>query len=67
MAYRIPGTARVSVSYDGDNLAEGTFEVAQYGVVFGLDPALFTAKKSAAYLRFNPLTGSIRELGTLSE
>ncbi len=67
VAYRIPGTARVSVSYDGDNLAEGTFEVAQYGVVFGLDPALFTAKKSAAYLRFNPLTGSIRELGTLSE
>jgi len=67
VAYRIPGTARVSVSYDGDDLAEGTFEVAQYGVVFGLDPALFTAKKSAAYLRFNPLTGSIRELGTLSE
>lgn len=67
VAYRIPGTARVSVSYDGDVIADGTFEVAQYGVVFGLDPALFTAKKSAAYLRFNPLTGSIRELGTLSE
>lgn len=67
VAYRIPGTARVSVSYGGDEIAGGTFDVAQYGVVFGLDPALFTAKKSAAYLRFNPLTGSIRELGTLSE
>ena len=67
VAYRIPGTARVSVNYDGDEIADGTFEVAQYGVVFGLDPALFTAKKSAAYLRFNPITGSIRELGTLSE
>lgn len=67
VAYRIPGTARVSISYDGHNLASGTFEVAQYGVVFGLDPALFTDKKAPAYLRFNPLTGSIRELGTVSE
>jgi len=67
VAYRIPGTARVSVSYDGEDIADGTYEVAQYGVVFGLDPGLFTSKKAPAYLRFNPLTGSIRELGTLSE
>ncbi|WP_280121924.1 DUF4831 family protein [Duncaniella muricolitica] len=67
VAYRIPGTARVDVTYDGETLADGTYEVAQYGVVFGLDPALFTSKKSPAYLRFNPLTGSIRELGTISE
>lgn len=67
VAYRIPGTAEVSVQYDGNTLARGTYEVAQYGVVFGLDPALFTSKKSPAYLRFNPLTGSIRELGTLGE
>lgn len=67
VAYRIPGTAQVSVSYDGDVLAEGTYDVAQYGVVFGLDPALFTAKKSASYLRFNPLTGGVRELGTLAD
>lgn len=67
VAYRIPGTACVSVSYDGEDIADGTYEVAQYGVVFGLDPGLFTSKKAPAYLRFNPLTGSIRELGTLSE
>lgn len=67
VAYRIPGTADVSVDYDGATLARGTYEVAQYGVVFGLDPALFTSKKSPAYLRFNPLTGSIRELGTLGD
>lgn len=67
VAYRIPGTAQVSVSYDGDVLTEGTYDVAQYGVVFGLDPTLFTAKKSASYLRFNPLTGGVRELGTLAD
>lgn len=67
VAYRIPGTASVSVTYDGETLARGTYDVAQYGVVFGLDPALFTSKKSPYYLRFNPLTGSIRELGTIGE
>lgn len=63
VAYRIPGTASVTVTYDGKTFAQGTFDVAQYGVVFGLDPTLFTAKKSPSYLHFNPLTGSIRELG----
>lgn len=67
VAYRIPGTANVSVTYDGETLARGTYDVAQYGVVFGLDPSLFTSKKSPSYLRFNPLTGSIRELGTVGE
>lgn len=67
VAYRIPGTAQVSISCDGDVLAEGTYDVAQYGVVFGLDPTLFTAKRSASYLRFNPLTGGVRELGTLAD
>ncbi len=65
VAYRIPGTADVSVTYDGATLFDGQFEVAQYGVVFGLDPSLFTAKKAPSYLHFNPLTGTIRELGAL--
>ncbi len=67
LAYRIPGTAQVTVSYDNATLFDSTFEVAQYGVVFGLDPSLFTSKKSPSYLHFNPLTGSIRELGTIEE
>ena len=64
VAYRIPGSARVCLSYDDRTLVEDEFDVAQYGVVFGLDPKLFTDKKSPSYLHFNPLTGSIRELGT---
>ncbi|MDE6090535.1 MAG: DUF4831 family protein [Duncaniella sp.] len=65
VAYRIPGSARVSLSYEGRTLAEKEFDVAQYGVVFGLDPALFTNKREPAYLHFNPLTGAVRELGTV--
>ncbi|MCM1077573.1 MAG: DUF4831 family protein [Bacteroides sp.] len=64
VAYRIPGAAWVSISYEGETLAEKEFDVAQYGVVFGLDPGLFTNKREPAYLHYNPLTGAIRELGT---
>lgn len=67
VAYRIPGTAWVSVSFDGNILTEGEFDVAQYGVVFGVDPKLFIGKNSPAYIHFNPLTGAVRELGTISE
>ncbi len=65
VAYRIPGTARVDLTFDDRTIAGGTFDVAQYGVVFGLDPSLFTNKKSPSYLHFNPLTGAVRELGTV--
>lgn len=67
LAYRIPGEATAIVSFDGRELAKERFSVAQYGVVFGLEPALFTDKKAPAYLRFNPLSGSVRELGTLAQ
>ena len=74
VAYRIPGTAQVAVSYDGHTLAQDTFEVAQYGVVYGLDPSLFTARKGAftsknapSYLQFNPLTGAVRRIGVVGE
>ncbi len=60
VAYRIPG-------FDGKTLVGGTYDVAQYGVVFGLDPSLFTSRKSPSYLHFNPLTGAIRELGTINK
>ena len=67
VAYRIPGTADITVSFRGETLASESIDVAQYGVVFGLDPAIFTSRKSTGYLHFNPLTGAIREVGTLEE
>lgn len=65
LAYRIPGKAEVAVSYDGKNRATKTVDVAQYGVVFGLDSGIFTDKKAPAYVTFNPVTGAITELGTI--
>lgn len=65
LAYRIPGTADISIIYDGRKLSTESFDIAQYGVVFGLDPNLFTDKKAPAYAIFNPVTGAIVELGTV--
>ncbi len=65
-AYRIPGTADVAVTFDGRSVAFKTMPVAQFGVVFGLDPGLFTAKKAPAYLHLDPSTGAIIDLGELT-
>lgn len=66
-AYRIPGTADVDVTYDGRRVAFEAMPVAQFGVVFGIDPALFTSKKAPAYLQLDASTGAIVELGELVE
>lgn len=65
-AYRIPGSAHVSVLFDGRRIADADISVAQYGVVFGLDPNLFTDKKAPAYAILDPVTGAITELGTIA-
>ncbi len=63
VAYRIPGKARIDIAFDGKMMSSSTFDIAQYGVVFGLDPSMFTDKKAPAYLQFSPSTGAIVELG----
>ncbi len=65
VAYRVPGQATISLEYDGKQRASRTLDVAQLGIVFGLDPKVFTNKKTPAFLKFNPLTGGIDTLGTL--
>lgn len=64
VAYTIPGRARVTASYRGRDLFSQEMELAQLGIVFGLDPAIFTDKKAPAALKFYPSTGAIRELST---
>lgn len=64
IAYRIPGKAKVAVEYDGQKVYDKTIDMAQYGVVFGIDPAMITNTKAPAYVVFDPLTGAIKELGT---
>lgn len=64
VAYAIPGSANVAVTWHGRDLWTGTVPMAQFGVVFGLDPGMFTDKKAPAYLLLDPVTGAIRELGS---
>lgn len=64
LAYRIPGSANVNISFMGRQVYDCQLDIAQYGVVFGLDPNLFTDKKAPAYAIFNPITGAIIEIGT---
>ncbi len=58
VAYRIPGRAEVTVSFAGKPVASQEVDLAQLGVVFGLNPALFTDKKEPYSLVFDPATGA---------
>ncbi len=62
-AYRIPGKALVSISFDNKEIYAQTFDIAQFGITYGLAPNLFTHKKEPMYLIFDPTTGAYRELG----
>jgi len=62
-AYQIPGTAMVTVKYEGEIIAREEVSLAQLGVTFGLDPDIFSDKKSPSQLRLDPATGAILLLG----
>lgn len=62
-AYRISGMALVTVNYQGREVAAAEVSLAQLGVTFGLDPALFNDKKAPSQLRLDPATGAILLLG----
>lgn len=64
VAYCIPGSADVKVSYDNQVYWNGGVDMAQFGIVYGLDPKLFSDKKAPSYLILDPVTGGIKELGT---
>ena len=67
VAYTIPGSATATISIEGRTLASKPLEISQFGVVFGLDPALFSDKKAPSFVEFSPLTGSIVRIGSVSE
>jgi hypothetical protein len=64
LAYRIPGQASFTAIVNGNEMASLSADIAQLGIVFGIDPALFSDKKAPAYVIFNPATGAITEIGT---
>lgn len=63
VAYRIPGTAEITISYGDKVLDKATMRIPQLGVVFGMDPSMFSDKKAPGYAHFDPLTGAIAETG----
>lgn len=66
-AYQIPGSALVSINYDGKEVASKEVTLAQLGITFGLDPGLFTDKKAPSQLRLSPDTGAILLLGPANQ
>lgn len=64
--YKIPGKAQITLTYEGKEVFKNAFDVAQFGVDYGLNPALFTDKKNPTFVKFHPSTGGIKEIGTVS-
>lgn len=60
--YNIPGAAQVTLTHKGTELWSGEVECAQLGVQFGLQPSLFSDKKSRSFAIFNPATGALVEI-----
>lgn len=63
LAYRIPGTANIKVTFDGKIYFEDDEEMAQFGIVYGLAPNSFTDKKAPIFVIFDPATGAITTQG----
>ena len=47
VAYCVPGAANVSLTYQGKKLFNKEFEMSQFGIVFGLNPSVFSDRKRA--------------------
>ena len=62
-AYQIPGTALITIYFEGREIASKQLPLAQLGVTFGLDPSLFTDKKAPSKLQLDPTTGGVLLLG----
>lgn len=65
VAYVIPATARVTLTWQGREVFSGNADVAQQGIVFGLDPKLFTDKKAPSMAEFDPATGALLRISEI--
>lgn len=65
--YKVPGKAEISLRFNGREVFVNRFEIAQYGMDFGVEPGLFTDKKAPFYMIYYPETGAVKELRAISE
>ncbi len=63
VAYTIPGEAMVTLTDGKQELFRKPMPIAQFGIVFGLDPTMFSHKKHPSCATFYPQTGAIRQIG----
>lgn len=63
VVYTIPGTAMVKISTMTETLYQQEMEFSQFGINFGLNPAIFSSKKEPSYAVFDPATGAILDVG----
>lgn len=66
VVYRIPGTVNVSLSFRGRNFLNQEISIAQNGILFGLDPKLFTDKRAPSFAIFNPATGAVEKVAAMT-
>lgn len=64
IVYCVPGSAQITISFQGRNFYNAEIPLAQLGTTFALDPSLFIAKKSPSFATFSPITGALKEIGT---
>ena len=62
VVYTIPSTAQITLTWEGKTLFSGNVDLAQQGVVFGLDPKLFIDRKEPYQAEFDPNTGALLRL-----
>ncbi|MCH5231082.1 MAG: DUF4831 family protein [Muribaculaceae bacterium] len=65
--YCIPGLADITVSLDKNKLFNREFPMSQFGMLFGLNPSIFTDKKEPSYAVFDPSTGALIEVGSMKQ
>lgn len=61
--YALPGSGLVTITAGDRPYYSGRHELAQFGMTFGLNPALFTDKKQPSWAEFNPVTGGLKAIG----
>ncbi len=67
VAYNIPGTAAVTVRWEGRPIATQTVSLAQLGITFGINPALFSDKRAPYQAIFDQATGALLKLEPVTE
>lgn len=64
--YCVPGVAELNMNFGGNTLFSKEYPMSQFGITFGLNPAIFTDKKEPSYAIFDSTTGGIKEIGIIS-